>query len=383
MADVVKRPAAPLLEYPSALPITSLELDELNPRLAVADRGNSQQDLVGVLWKEMAVDEVAMSIANNGFFQEEPLFVIPKDAKDKQTDLTKRKYIVVEGNRRLAAVMLLLDKDLQREVGATNLPNLSAADREALKTLPVSVYKSREDLWQYFGFRHINGPKPWDAFSKARYVAEVHEQYGVPLKAIADSIGDRHTTVQRLYRGFKLLEQAESAGRFSTDDRVRGRFYFSHLYTAADQPEFQKFLGITGDGSLKKNPVPRAKLSELAELMLWLYGSKSEKKPPVITSQNPDLNILREVISRPSGLAALRSGFSLERARATAIGDPRRFREALVRAREDMREAKGSVTNGYKGENDLWDTISELVPLTESVKKEMADKRQAAAGRSR
>jgi hypothetical protein len=41
-----------------------------------------------------------------------------------------------------------------------------------------------------------------------------------------------------------------------------------------------------------------------------------------------------------------------------------------------MREAKGSVTNGYKGENDLWEMMNEVVPLTDSVKKEMADKRQ-------
>lgn len=343
------------------------------------ERRTSQDDLVTVLWKEMAVDEVALSIANNGFFQEEPLFVIPKDAKDKQPDLTKRKYIVVEGNRRLAAVLLLLDERLREYVGATQLPALSAPDRAALQMLPVSVYKSRADLWQFFGFRHINGPKPWEAFSKARYVAEVHEKYGIPLAAIADSIGDRHTTVQRLYRGFNILEQAEKATGFSTDDRVRSRFYFSHLYTAADQPEFQKFLGITGDGSLRKAPVPRSKLSELRELMLWLYGSKSDKKPPVITSQNPDLNFLREVISKPSGLAALRSGFSLQRARAAAIGDARRFREALLRTREDMREAKGAVTNGYKGEVDLWDMMNEIVPLAESMKKEMADKRQAAS----
>jgi len=253
-----------------------------------------------------------------------------------------------------------------------------------LDRLPVSVYPRREDLWQYFGFRHINGPKPWDAYSKAKYVTEVHEKFGKSLDEIAESIGDRHTTVKRLYRGFKILEQAESTLGFSADDRVRGRFYFSHLYTAADQPEFQRFLGIAGDLSLKRNPVPRAKLEHLRKLMLWLYGSRSEKKPPLIRTQNPDLNILRRVISNTRGLAALEAGYSLERAQDTALGDKHRFRDALTRSREDLREAKATVTNGYSGENDLFEIITEIVPVAESIRKEMEEKRQAKApGRAR
>lgn len=280
------------------VPVERLLLDYENPRLSSGTGADTQKDLLRVLWNEMSVDEVALSIAANGFFAEEHLLAIPQ--KPNEDVGARKKYVVVEGNRRLAAVLLLRDEALRREVGATDLPTLNASQRAALASLPASVYESRKELWQYFGFRHINGPKPWDAFSKAKYVAGVHENYDVDLKEIAGSIGDRHATVVRLYRGYKLLEQAERFAGFRREDAVRNRFYFSHLYTAADQSEYQKFLGITPEGSLKANPVPKSKLGNLRELMQWFYGSKSQKKEPVVRSQYPDLNLLREVIGNLS-----------------------------------------------------------------------------------
>ncbi len=357
----------------SSIPVRNLLLDEQNPRLASNGHPRSQRDLVRFLWTEMAVDELALSIANNGFFPEEPLFVIPRDPghSDERTD----KFIVVEGNRRLAAVLLLRDKALQEELAA-DVPHISSARRSELDSLPVSIHLRRRDLWQYFGFRHINGPKPWDAYSKAKYVASVYETYSVPLSKIADSIGDRHATVTRLYRGFKILQQAERSLGFSTDDRVHGRFFFSHLYTATDQPEFQRFLGISSDGSLKANPVPKSKLPHLNDLMTWLYGSKSKNKAPLVRTQNPDLNTLREVISTPRGLDALRIGLSLDRAREVSIGDKRRFRDALTRTKDDLQEAKATVTTGYSGEPDLFEMIEDIIPVAESIKSEMVPKRR-------
>ena len=271
--------------------IEKLLLDPENPRLASGMSGKNQEELLKILWTEMAVDELAFSIAANGFFQEEALFVVPADHLGGHGDKTK--YFVVEGNRRLAAVILLRDEKLRHKLRATELPTLSEIEKSRLSILPVSIYNNREELWEYFGFRHINGPQPWDAYSKASYVAKVYEEYGVPLDEIARKIGDRHVTVKRLYRGYALLRQAEAMTGFDKEDRIRNRFYFSHLYTAADQPEFQRFLGIAAEKSLKPNPVPRPGLDKLKELMIWFYGSKLHAKEPVIRSHNPYLNLLR------------------------------------------------------------------------------------------
>jgi hypothetical protein len=322
----------------------------------------------------MAVDEVAFSIAANGYFPEEPLLVIPAEGRTQ-----KGKYVIIEGNRRFAAVRLLREPKLRSLLKASDLPDISPERSAGLDEIPVSIYPDRENLWSYCGFRHINGIKPWDAFSKAKYVADVHETYNVPLARIASTIGDRHTTVVRLYRGYKILEQAEAKAGFDKNDRVRNRFYFSHLYTAVDQAEFQKFLGIDPDKSLKPNPVTSSKLPQLKELMVWLYGKKSAQIEPVVRTQNPDLNTLREVISKPSSLSALRSGYTLERSYEISIGDKRRFRDAITSAKEELQQGKGTVTTGYFGEDDLYYTIKDIELYVTSIKEEMESKRRKAA----
>jgi len=364
----------PLLPDPDKIifiPTGQLLLDTENPRIAWKNGDSTQTDMVKLLWTEMAVDEVAFSIAENGFFRSEPLFVIAQNPE--VNDPVKQRFTVIEGNRRLAAVMLLRDEKLREKVRATDLPVISDERRASLDSLPAILYSNREQLWTTIGFRHINGIKPWDSFSKAKYIAEVHENYNVPLDEIAQRIGDRHATVVRLYRGYKILEQAEAEAGFDKEDREKSRFYFSHLYTAADQKGYQEFLGIRPDKtSLKPNPVPKSKLSHLGELMTYFYGKKSIGKKPIVQTQNPDLNILREVISKPESLSALRSGYSLSDAHNIAIGDQRRFRDALTSAKVELQKAKATVTTGYAGEEDLYKLVQDVLRLTGSLKDEMS-----------
>ncbi len=356
------------------IPVRQILLDPQNARLAWRVGDDSQKELVNVLWTEMAVDEVAWSIAENGFFRSEPLFVIIQNPNE--TDPAKQRFVTIEGNRRLASVLLLRDKKLREQVGAANLPVIEETRKAELAELPAIIYPSRESLWTTVGFRHINGIKPWDSYSKAQYVADVYEKYSIPLDDIADKIGDRHATVKRLYRGYKVLEQAEAQGVFSREDRARNRFYFSHLYTALDQKEFQDFLDLDSETSLRPNPVPQSRLDELGELMTWLYGKRSENIEPVVRTQNPDLNTLRKVISTERSLSALRSGYTLDRSHQIAIGDRKLFRDALTSAKVELQNAKATVTTGYGGEEDLLEIALDVSSLADSILQEMEEKRE-------
>jgi hypothetical protein len=363
--------------------IDKLLLDDENPRLASGLGGDTQEDLLRILWTEMSVDEVALSIAANGFFPEENLFVVPQNPNEKEQ--SKKRFVVVEGNRRLAAVRLLRDERLREKIKATDLPKITATARAALDTLPVAIYDSREDLWEYFGFRHINGPKPWDSFSKAKYISDVKDNYKIPLEEIARKIGDQHSTVKKLYRGYVVLLQAEAQAGFDRADIIRNKFYFSHLYTALDQQGYQEFLGITSEQSLKPNPVKKSWLKHLRELMVWIYGSRGERLQPLIRTQHPDLTILREIISKPRALSALRAGYSLERSYDVAKGDALRFREALTRTKEDLMEASGAVTLGYasKGNEDLDEMMDEILTIASDVSESMKAKRGKKRSRTR
>jgi hypothetical protein len=291
-------------------------------------------------------------------------------------------YYVIEGNRRLAAVKLLRDADTRRMVGATDLPKVSAAERRLLAELPV-IITTREHVWHHIGFKHVNGPQEWEPFSKAEYIAKVHNDFGVPLDEIATRIGDKNFTVRRLYSGYMTLLQAESTGHFDRADRYQKHFSFSHLYTGLDYPGFQSFLSISGNRSDIKNPVPRAKLKNLGELMLWLYGSAREKRPPVVKSQNPDLKILDEVLQSANGISALRQGLPLSISVKAARGDARLLRDALVNAKIQLEEARGKLLTGFKGESDVVRLTDDIRKLAESINDEMHELAMTSSSRTK
>lgn len=352
---------------PVALP--RLFLDDQNPRLSSYE-ARTQDAILDVLAREMSLGELALSIAANGFYETERLLVVPREEDT---------YTVVEGNRRLAAVQLLLDEKKRQKTKTTDFPIISLQLRQDLKTLPVSVFQDRKQLWPYLGFRHVNGPRDWDSFAKAQYIADVHEKYGIPIEEITERIGDQFSTATRMYLGYRLVRQAQDAGVFSAEDRYyEKRFYFSHLYTAADSPGYQRFLGITKSTVGRRNPVPRKFIPQLGELLLWIYGSKKDSVPPIVRSQNPDLMKLRQAIADPQALQSLRQGNfrqeeALDRAIEIAQPDDKLLRDNLEKAKYDLREANKFVTLGFKGEKDLQDLADEVYKLALGVQQRMND----------
>jgi hypothetical protein len=56
------------------------------------------------------------------------------------------------------------------------------------------------------------------------------------------------------------------------------------------------------------------------------------------------------------------------------VGEKERFREALVTAKEELLQAKATVTTGYEGELDLLETMENIVQVSDSILEEMRDK---------
>ena len=339
----------------------------MNPRALLFDAGNprlrgeteeelSQDQIFEVLWRDFAVNEVAESIAANGYFEHEPLFVIPSGDQ----------FIVVEGNKALIR---------EHTISGVALPPIDKAARSSLEEVPVIV-TTRTALWEYVGFKHVNGPQAWQSLSKAEYIAWVHNTLRISLDEIARRIGDQHSTVQRLYRALMVMEQAEAADVFHRSDRYKGHFSFSHLYTGLDYAGIQEFIGLPAKISESKKPVPAAKLKNLGELCVWLYGSKSQDQRPLIQSQNPDLRVLDEILRTPNGTAALRQRLPLGVSRDIGKGDPQLLREALVAAKDSLQTARGRALTGYDGQTDLIKLADDIVTIADGI---VADLKQQQA----
>lgn len=351
----------------------NLNFDYKNPRLIEfgVNQGTSSEEILQILWEQMAVEEIVLSIASSGFLVYEPLIVLEENGVN----------IVIEGNRRLAAVKAILEPGYLEQYGSANIPEIGDPIKEDLEELPVIYAENREAVWRFIGFKHVNGPAKWGSYAKAQYIAEVHNTYQIPLPVIALQIGDTHRTVQRLYRALMVIEQAEKLGLFNRDDMKTSRLYFSHLYTGLDYEGIKKFLGVREAELESENPVPEEKYKELGELLRWIYGSKKYGQDNLIKSQNPHLRQLDAVLQVKEAIAALRRGESLEIAFEISQPDAGLFEQSLFDAKRAIQKAQTYVSTGYDGEKDLLETAGTIVKGAETLYKTMDSIRKPAMQR--
>ena len=342
--------------------VSDLAFDVENPRLAGVYTGGGESEIIKMLWEMMDVKELVLSIAASGYFRHEPVIVAREDGRN----------VVIEGNRRLAAVKLLRQPALGEDFNA-RIPSIRHERRESLAQIP-GLLRTREGAWRYLGFKHVNGPAKWGSYAKSYYIADVHRNFGVPLDDIAKQIGDTHNTVRRLYRGLMVIDQAERLGVYNRNDRWHGHFAFSHLYTGLQYPGISEFLDLEYAGNETQDPVPAEKKDNLRELLVWIYGSKSQKKPPVIQSQNPHLRWLSAVLANREALAALRQGTELSLAFETSRPSSNLFEEALVAAKQHLEKARGILSTGYDGSKELLKIAAVTADLADDLYEEMERK---------
>lgn len=350
---------------------SDLHFDRENPRLAEYGilATTSDEDILRVLWNEMDVMELVQSICASGFFQHEALIVAEENGK----------LVVIEGNRRLAAIKAILSEELTRKEG-WSIPVVDEPALESLKEVPC-LRSTRGDAWKYLGFKHVNGPAKWSSYAKAAYIAKVHRDFGVPLTQVASQIGDRHNTVQRLYRGLMVLEQAEKSGVYDREDRWNNRLFFSHLYTGLDREGIRGFLQLAPKEDESVEPVSKDKLKELGELCVWLYGSKKEKAPPLINNQNPDLKHLDEVIANREALSALRATRDLDAAYELSRPSGAVFEESILAAKRNLAKAQSHLTTGFDNASDLLRIAETVADMADDLVVQMRSKMQGTRRR--
>ena len=276
--------------------LDELYLDPKNPRLGRHhDKANSTQEEVLEMMQDWVLDELAISyIESGGFWTHEALLVVKEELYGEQ------RLVVVEGNRRLAAL-----KCLQQVVNGEDMPRkwysiVEKADvpegffEKLFNEIPYVLADSRQDIEAFLGFRHVTGIKQWNPEEKAQYITWLIEERGMTYEEVMRKIGSRTSTVREHYISYQLLLQIDSDVPGFSSEYAEGRF--SVMYLTLKKRGVQRYLqiDIKADPETSKRPVPVEHLKNLENFALWLFGNEDQKPLFRDSRQASDFNTILE-----------------------------------------------------------------------------------------
>jgi hypothetical protein len=216
------------------------------------------------------LEELAVSFLESGYWPQEALIVVREPIKKKQ------ELVVVEGNRRLAALKKIFRTCDGEEKSPKWRELISAYPEEAfaqLHVIPYILQPDRKSVTAFLGFRHVTGIKEWNPAEKAQFIAHLIEDEGLTYEQVRRRIGSKTPTVRQNYISYKLLLQLENQSEEVDMLKVEERF--SVLYLSLRTRGVQQYLDIEieADPETAKTPVPPERMKQLVNFARWLFGA--------------------------------------------------------------------------------------------------------------
>lgn len=194
------------------LSVASLHLDSKNPRLGRETSARAPREIIQHLFEHDKALEVAQSVAARGYFPNEPLLAIKEDDR----------LVVVEGNRRLAALKALrepglLEGSIQRQVERLSR---QLEDPNDIATVPVTIAPSRRATDRQIAGRHVGTPVlAWQAENRASFILDKLAE-GYTNDQLRDQLGFKVSDIQQARQTRAIADMARS---LDLPDEVRAK----------------------------------------------------------------------------------------------------------------------------------------------------------------
>lgn len=316
--------------------LVNLKLDPNNPRLPTRLKSGSQEEVINWLLTDASLIELMLAIGSNGFFPGEPLLVVEENGK----------LIVVEGNRRLAS-LLLLNEIVIPSVQVGSVGQVINITKERPDKIPVIKFELRSEIEKYLGFRHVTGVKEWSPLAKARYLKSIlnsladgevtQEQY----RELAKQIGSKRPYVQRLIVSYDLYEIIEQNNFYDIAGLNEESFHFTYLMDSLNRPEIRFYLGVNFDNSDALTGLDKTNFQQLIE---WFFLRLANGRPAMNASSG-QLAKFCEVLSNQESLSYFQKNGDLDSAFELTLDKAIDYRELVNTAEESLKEALVSITD--------------------------------------
>lgn len=227
------------------LPVEKILLDIINPRFSGEIKSpkfsedtkyNDQkaQELTRrYLIEKHRAGTLADSIVKVGFLKIDRVVV---------RKINSEEYVVVEGNRRLAAVKTILG-DVRRKVLVLPKPIIDSLIKIEVLELNIKGKDGIKAASLLQGIRHISGVRNWGPYQQGKLVHTLVESEGLNFSEAALSVGLSPSRVSALLRGYYGLRQMQNDQSFGKYADVS---LFSHFEQAYLKIPVRKWLGWDG-----------------------------------------------------------------------------------------------------------------------------------------
>lgn len=311
--------------------VTSLHLDPLNPRIPESGEPLGERELIADLVHHDKVYELAKSIVQNGYFPGEAIICV---------DEGKRR-LVVEGNRRVAALKLLLSPEASPEEFESRFRALSArVGDQTPRKVKALLAPSRIAANLIVMHKHTEHQvMQWKPPMQAKFfqnlvdsglpVEDISEQYSIKESKIRDAL-QKHT----LYSIACSLELPEHVA-----EKVRNPRSFSvtTLHRLHDNPRVNEFLGISFDE--EKRLVGEIDPQEFTKAYSKIVGDIAGRSITSRTlNRTEDMDAYLKSFGHKTPDPAKKGSFSAETLLKRKVKEPKRTGKRRPRARRKKRQ---------------------------------------------
>ncbi|MCI4626824.1 MAG: hypothetical protein L3V56_12815 [Candidatus Magnetoovum sp. WYHC-5] len=259
------------------------------------------KDILEYMVTQTNIVYIMKTIAERGFFFGEPLLVVHKEKEGK--------FIVVEGNLRLGAVMLLNSPELitiNKEI-IEKIAQKAKEKRHIPKNLPITVHDSRNDIIHYLGYRHVTGITEWSSLAKARYVSQLYDKSlckdeQSKILEIANISGMHPDDIKELRVALNVFETIENNRYFGITNLSEESICFSLILIALSHSEIYEYLFSSTNEELN--------IERLRELSGWIFDKYKEGKSRLGSYEN--FSKLAKIVTKEKYLEKFRDNRQID-----------------------------------------------------------------------
>lgn len=286
-------PALNTLMSPLVVRLDQLLLDPNNPRFSdfdddsepVAEARFSEakvQSRTFERMKEFDVSELRDTIEAVGFLPLDRIVV--REWEGEQAE--PRKYVVVEGNRRVTALRWLL---ALHDEGKRNFTEEQLGNFMNVEVLVLDRERAPHSARLVLpGLRHVSGIKEWGPYQKARAVNELRSS-GASPQDVAQSLGLTTRSANALGRSFLAFEQMRADEEYGELITPRRFSYFEEVFK---KPNVKEWLGWSEE---QKKFTNEARLREFYGWMVGEIAPDGEEEGERTEPKLPEAKSIRQL----------------------------------------------------------------------------------------